>query len=45
MELNTKIDFVDESVGGSIPKQFIPIIMKEFLRVAEKGGDHNCCLS
>lgn len=38
MELNTKIDFIDESVGGVIPKQFIPVIMKEFLRMAEKGG-------
>lgn len=38
MELNTKLDFVDESVGGTIPKQFIPIIMKEFLKIAERGG-------
>lgn len=36
--MNTKIDFVDESVGGCIPKQFIPVIMKNFLRIAEKGG-------
>lgn len=36
--LNTKIDFVDESVGGSIPKQFIPVILKNFLRIAENGG-------
>ncbi len=38
--LNTKIDFVDESTGGCIPKQFIPIIMKEYLRLAAKGGEY-----
>ncbi|XKL67071.1 hypothetical protein PGB90_010491 [Kerria lacca] len=43
LQYNTKIDFVDESTGGSIPKGFIPVIMKEYLRLAEKGGPLSGC--
>ncbi|XP_045469821.1 elongation factor G, mitochondrial [Harmonia axyridis] len=34
---NTYLDFVDETVGTNIPKQFIPGIKKGFLAMAEKG--------
>lgn len=36
-ELNTKLEFEDETVGTNIPKQFVPSIEKGFRECAEKG--------
>uniref|UniRef100_A0A2C9JI51 Elongation factor G, mitochondrial n=1 Tax=Biomphalaria glabrata TaxID=6526 RepID=A0A2C9JI51_BIOGL len=35
---NTKLDFVSEIVGTSVPRQFIPSVKNGFLKVCEKGG-------
>nr|XP_054771369.1 elongation factor G, mitochondrial-like [Lytechinus pictus] len=36
-EQNTKFEFIDETVGTNIPKQFVPAIEKGFLEATEKG--------
>lgn len=36
-ESNTKLEFLDETVGTNIPKQFVPSIEKGFRECAEKG--------
>ncbi|XP_022093804.1 elongation factor G, mitochondrial-like [Acanthaster planci] len=33
----TKVEFVDETVGTNVPKQFVPAVEKGFLEGAEKG--------
>ncbi|XP_065203373.1 elongation factor G, mitochondrial [Planococcus citri] len=35
---NTKLDFVDETVGTNVPACYVPAIMKEFIRMSEVGG-------
>lgn len=35
--MNTKIDFVDETSGPDLPKTYVPAIMKSFLKMCEKG--------
>lgn len=34
---NTVLEFIDESVGTNIPKQFVPGIRRGYLAMAEKG--------
>ncbi|XP_029302257.1 elongation factor G, mitochondrial isoform X1 [Cottoperca gobio] len=36
-ELQTKLEFVDETVGTNIPKQFIPAVEKGFMEACQKG--------
>ncbi|XP_035241776.1 elongation factor G, mitochondrial isoform X3 [Anguilla anguilla] len=36
-ESNTKVEFVDQTIGPNIPKQFIPAIEKGFREACEKG--------
>ncbi|KAJ8368805.1 hypothetical protein SKAU_G00088330 [Synaphobranchus kaupii] len=36
-ESNTKVEFVDQTIGTNIPKQFIPAIEKGFREACEKG--------
>lgn len=38
VEHNTKLDFLDESNGTHVPKNFVPAILKEFIRVCDVGG-------
>ncbi|XP_058452533.1 elongation factor G, mitochondrial [Malaya genurostris] len=35
--LNTNVEFVDETIGTNVPKQFIPGVEKGFRQMAEKG--------
>lgn len=36
-DMNTKLEFVDKTVGTNVPKNFIPAIKKGFLKACEKG--------
>ncbi|XP_036392767.1 elongation factor G, mitochondrial [Megalops cyprinoides] len=36
-EENTKIEFVDQTIGTNIPKQFVPAVEKGFREACEKG--------
>ncbi|XP_037089550.1 LOW QUALITY PROTEIN: elongation factor G, mitochondrial-like, partial [Pollicipes pollicipes] len=35
---NTKLEFVDQTMGTNVPKQFIPAIKKGFMNMTEKGA-------
>lgn len=36
-EANTKLEFVDKTVGTNVPKNYVPSIKKGFLKACEKG--------
>ncbi|KAK6619038.1 hypothetical protein RUM44_003420 [Polyplax serrata] len=42
---NTKLEFIDETVGGCIPKNYMPAIKAAFLGMCDKGGHYGCKLA